>query len=170
MKTKPGLLLILAYLGRGALLLFVNSCARAPEIPPKTVQVQTDDKMRFDVTAFEVKPGQKVEVTFKNIRTTPKFSMGPDLVHLDRSVNAGNVMTFLDMASTEAAHDYVPQEAKEVLAHSKLLWPNETDTITFNAPYVPGIAHGGFWFSAISVFWSAILVGLTSLRLNRWEE
>jgi ABC-type transport system involved in multi-copper enzyme maturation permease subunit len=32
------------------------------------------------------------------------------------------------------------------------------------------IAHGGFWFGAISVFWSVILVGLTSLRLNRFEE
>jgi azurin len=138
MKTKPGLPLILAYLGCGALLLFVNSCARAPEIPPKTVQVQADDKMRFDVTAFEVKPGQKVEVTFKNIGTTPKFSMGHNFVLLDRTVNAGNVMTFLDKASTEAAHDYVPTEAKEVLAHSKLLGPNESDLVTFNAPYVPG--------------------------------
>jgi azurin len=138
MKTKPGLPLILACLGCGALLLFVNSCARAPEIPPKTVQVQADDKMRFDVTAFEVKPGQKVEVTFKNIGTTPKFSMGHNFVLLDRTVNAGNVMTFLDKASTEAAHDYVPTEAKEVLAHSKLLGPNESDLVTFNAPYVPG--------------------------------
>jgi ABC-type transport system involved in multi-copper enzyme maturation permease subunit len=32
------------------------------------------------------------------------------------------------------------------------------------------IVHGGLWFGAISVFWSAIFVGLTSLRLNRWEE
>lgn len=32
------------------------------------------------------------------------------------------------------------------------------------------IAHGALWFSAISVFWSAIVVGLTSLSLNRWEE
>jgi azurin len=94
--------------------------------------------MRFDVTAFEVKPGQKVEVTFKNIGTTPKFSMGHNFVLLDRTVNAGNVMTFLDKASTEAAHDYVPTEAKEVLAHSKLLGPNESDLVTFNAPYVPG--------------------------------
>ena len=46
--------------------------------------------------------------------------------------------TFLDKASTEAAHDYVPPGSKEVLAHTKLLGPNETDTVTFNAPYVPG--------------------------------
>ncbi len=32
------------------------------------------------------------------------------------------------------------------------------------------IAHGGLWFSVISVFWSSILLGLTSANLNRWEE
>jgi azurin len=138
MKTKPSLPLILAFFGCGALLLLVNSCSRAPEAPPKTVQVQADDKMRFDVTAFEVKPGQKVEIIFKNIGTTPKFSMGHNFVLLDRTVNTGNVQTFLDKASTEAAHDYIPPGAKEVLAATKLLGPNETDTITFNAPYVPG--------------------------------
>jgi glycosyltransferase involved in cell wall biosynthesis len=45
---------------------------------------------------------------------------------------------FLDPASTEASHDYVPPNDKNVLAHSKLLGPNETETVTFTAPYVPG--------------------------------
>ena len=125
-------------LGCGALLVSLAGCSRAPEAPPKELTVQADDKMRFDNTAFEVKPGQKVIVTFKNVGTTPKFSMGHNFVVLDRSVNPQNVTKFLDAASTEASHDYVPPNAKEVLAHSKLLGPGETDTITFNAPYVPG--------------------------------
>ena len=94
--------------------------------------------MKYDLTAFEVKPGQKVIVTFKNVGTTPKFSMGHNFVLLDKTVNPGNVQTFLDKASVEASHDYVPPGAKEVLAHSKLLGPGETDTVTFNAPFVPG--------------------------------
>lgn len=94
--------------------------------------------MRFDVTAFEVTPGQKVSVTLKNVGTTPKFSMGHNFILLDRTVNTGNVMAFLDKASTEAAHDYVPPDSKAVLAHTKLLGPGESDTVTFNAPYVPG--------------------------------
>lgn len=138
MKTKLSLPVFLVSLTCSAGLVFITGCARAPEIPPKTVQVQADDKMRYDLTAFEVKPGQKVEVTFKNIGTTPKFSMGHNFVVLDRSINTGNVQTFLDKASMEAAHDYVPPDAKEVLAHSKLLGPNETEVVTFNAPYVPG--------------------------------
>ena len=49
-----------------------------------------------------------------------------------------NVQKFLDAASTEASHDYVPPASKEVLAHTKLLGPGESDTVTFNAPFVPG--------------------------------
>ena len=105
-------------LGCGALLVSLASCSRAPEVPPKEITVQADDKMRFDMTAFEVKPGQKVIVTFKNVGTTPKFSMGHNFVVLDRSVNPQNVTKFLDAASTEASHDYVPPAAKEVLAQS----------------------------------------------------
>jgi azurin len=71
-------------LGCSALLYSVTGCSRAPEAPPKMVEVQADDKMRFDVTAFEAKPGQKIAVTFKNVGTTPKFSMGHNFVMLDR--------------------------------------------------------------------------------------
>lgn len=125
-------------LGCSALLYSFTSCSRAPEAPPKEVTIQADDKMRFDVTAFEVKPGQKVSVTIKNVGTTPKLSMGHNFVMFDKTVNTGNVTRFLDAASMEASHDYVPPGSKEVLAHSKLLGPNETDTVTFTAPQVPG--------------------------------
>jgi azurin len=122
-----------------ALLWFFTGCSRAPEAPPKEVKIQADDKMRFDVTAFDASPGQKVSVTIKNIGTTPKFSMGHNFVMLDRIINTGNVQSaFLDKASTEASHDYVPPGAKEVLAHSKLLGPGESEVVTFNAPYIPG--------------------------------
>ena len=138
MRNKFSIPLSIIGLACSALAFSVTGCSRAPEAPPKTVAVKADDKMRFDVTAFEAKPGQKIIVTFKNVGTTPKFSMGHNFVMLDRTVNTGNVQTFLDTASTEAAHDYVPPGSKEVLAHTKLLGPGETETVTFNAPFVPG--------------------------------
>ena len=65
--------------------------------------------MRYDVTAFDASPGQKISLTIKNIGTTPKFSMGHNFVLLDRAINTGNVQaSFLDKASMEASHDYVP--------------------------------------------------------------
>ncbi len=122
-------------LGCSALLYLIAGCSRAPEAPPKTIQINADDKMKYDVTAFDAKPGQKIAVTLKNIGTTPKFSMGHNFVVLDRNVNVQN---FLDAASTNASHDYVPPDAKGVIAHTKLLGPGENDTVAFNAPFVPG--------------------------------
>ena len=136
MKPKNALLLVA--LASSALLTSFTGCSRAPEAPPKEILVQADDKMRFDVTAFEAKPGQKIKLTLKNVGTTPKFSMGHNLVMLDKTVTTSNVTKWLDEASMAAANEYVPKGSKEVLAATKLLGPNETDTVTFTAPYVPG--------------------------------
>ena len=139
MRTTVIQLIAAMALGCNALFWFLAGCSRAPEAPPKEVTVQADDKMRYDFTAFDVSPGQKVSVTFKNIGTTPKYSMGHNFVLLDRAITTANIQSaFLDKASMEAAHDYVPPAAKEVLAHSKLLGPSETEVVTFNAPYIPG--------------------------------
>jgi azurin len=136
--TTAPLISVLA-LGCSAIIYSMTGCSHAPEAPPKEVTIQADDKMRYDLTAFDASPGQKVSVTIKNIGTTPKFSMGHNFVLLDRTINTGNVQSaFLDKASMEASHDYVPPGAKEVLAHSKLLGPGESEVVTFNAPYIPG--------------------------------
>jgi azurin len=95
--------------------------------------------MRFDVTAFEVTHGQKVSITLKNVGTTPKFSMGHNLVVLDKQITEQNIQAkFLDPAAEQASHDYVAPGDKNVLAHTKLLGPGETDTIVFTAPQAPG--------------------------------
>ena len=139
MKITSTQVITLIALGCSALLNFMAGCSSPPQAPPKEITIQADDKMRYDLTAFDVSPGQKVLVTIKNIGTTPKFSMGHNFVLLDRMINTGNVQaSFLDKASTEASHDYVPPGAKEVLAHSKLLGPGESEVVTFNAPYIPG--------------------------------
>ena len=138
MKTSHRRSIFRIALGCSALLISVAGCAKAPQVPPKAVTIEANDKMKYDVTAIEAKPGQQIVVTLKNVGTTPKFSMGHNFVLLDRIVNEQNVMRFLDAASTEAAHDYVPPGNKDVIAHTKLLGPGETDTATFNAPQVPG--------------------------------
>ena len=138
MNIKLSEALPIIALGCSALLFSITGCSRAPEAPPKTVEINADDKMRYDNTAFEAKPGQKISVTLKNVGTTPKFSMGHNFVMLNRNINVQNVQTFLDAASTEASHDYVPPNSKDVIAHTKLLGPGETETVTFNAPYIPG--------------------------------
>lgn len=121
-----------------AFLLALFACSPAPQGPGREVVIQADDKMKFDVTAFEAKPGERITVTLKNIGTTPKASMGHNFVLLEKSINAQNVQRWLDAASMEASHDYVTPKSKDVIAHTKLLGPNEIDSVTFNAPFAPG--------------------------------
>jgi azurin len=123
-------------LGCSALLFSITGCSKAPDVPPKTVEITADDKMKFNIMEFDVDHGQKVTVTLKNIGTSPKASMGHNFVALNKGVKWEK---FVEDASMDAAHDYVPPaSAKDVLAHTKLLGPDESDSVTFTAPYVPG--------------------------------
>jgi azurin len=136
MRNKFSISLSVLGLGCSALLLSIAGCSRAPEAPPKEIKITANDKMKFDLTAFEVKPGQKVSVTLTNVGTSPKASMGHNFILLKQNVN---VQKFLDDGSMHAGQDYIaPDFAKDVIAHTKLLGPGESDTITFTAPYVAG--------------------------------
>lgn len=136
MRNKVRIPLAVIWLGCSALLFSIAGCSRAPEAPPKEVKITANDKMKYDLTAFEVKPGQKVSVTLTNVGTSPKASMGHNFIVLKQNTN---VPKFLDEGSMHAAQDYIaPEFAKDVIAFTKLLGPGESDTVTFTAPYVPG--------------------------------
>ena len=136
MKKSLSFLLPLVALGCSAVLFAVTSCSRAPEAPPKVVEISGDDSMKFSVTEFEVTHGQKVTLTLKNIGTSPKASMGHNAVVLNKGVNW---QKYVEDSSMAAGEDYVPKASKkDVIANTKLLGPNETDSVTFTAPHVPG--------------------------------
>jgi azurin len=135
MKTSVRLVLPLLALAGIFLLLSLAGCSGVPETPPKTVEISANDIMKYSVTAFDVRPGQKISITLTNKGTTPKKSGGHDLVVLQKNTN---MKKFLEAASLEASHDYAsPGSQKDVLASTRLLGPGESDTITFTAPYVP---------------------------------
>jgi azurin len=135
MKTSVRLVLPLLALISGFLFLSLAGCSSAPETPAKIVEIIADDTMKYSVTAFDVRPGQKMSITLTNKGTTLKKAGGHDLVVLQGNTN---VKRFLEAASLEASHDYVSAGShKDVLASTKLLGPGESDTITFTAPYVP---------------------------------
>ena len=91
--------------------------------------------MKFSVNQFEVTRGQKVTVTLKNTGTSPKASMGHNFVALAKNVNWNK---FVEDVSMMVSTDYVPPNSKDVIAATKLLGPNELDSVTFTAPHVPG--------------------------------
>lgn len=107
-----------------------------PSLPEQKVEIAGNDQMKFSVTAIEAKPGQKVTVTLTNAGTMPKVSMGHNfvLLTLDQDPNK-----FVEASMTSMGTDFISPDLKsKVIAHTKLLGPKESDTISFAAPRTPG--------------------------------
>jgi azurin len=103
----------------------------------RAIEITGNDTMKFSVTEITAKPGEKLSVTLVNIGTTPKLSMGHNWVLLAAGVDIQPLL----VASAEAVTtDFVPRatHADKVLAATRLLGPNERDTVTFAAPTSPG--------------------------------
>jgi len=90
------------------------------------------DTMAYDKTTLEAKPGEKVSLTFHNVATSP--AMQHDWV----LVKPGKVNDVANAAlAAGPSKDYIP-DSQDILAHTKLTKPGETDTIEFTAPSAPG--------------------------------
>jgi azurin len=88
--------------------------------------------MQFTLTEFTVKAGDTVRVVFANMGRMPKAAMGHNVVFLNQDVDAN---AYAAKAALARDTDFIPtSEAASVLAHTKLLGPEESDTIEFVAP------------------------------------
>ena len=98
------------------------------------ITISGNDTMQFDLKSFEVKAGQKVELTFKNIGKIPKIAMGHNLVVLKKGISA---VAFGQKAMGAGANatNALPESVKgDTIASTKLLGPDENETITFTLP------------------------------------
>lgn len=95
-----------------------------------TFTVQGTDDMKFDLTELKAKAGKPITITFKNVGKQPKTVMGHDLVVLKEGTNVDD---FGNAAIKAKDTDYIPTGAlaSAMIAHTKLLGPGESDTITF---------------------------------------
>lgn len=101
-----------------------------------TFEVTANDTMKFNITRLEVKAGQEVKITLTNVGNMPKAAMGHNLVILKKGADA---KAYVDAAVTAMATDYMPAAlADQVIAHTKLLGPKQSEEITFKAPTEPG--------------------------------
>jgi azurin len=104
----------------------------------RAVVITGNDAMQFDVKKFQVAPNESVRLTFKNIGSIPKIAMGHNLVLLKKNVDA---LAFGQkvLASGGSATNALPKSLLgEVIAHSELLGPGESETIEFNVPEEKG--------------------------------
>jgi azurin len=111
--------------------LFANDVA-------KEIVITGNDAMQFDLKKFDVSPGESVKLTLKNIGSIPKIAMGHNLVVLKKGVDA---LAFGQkvLASGGSATNALPKSLHgDVIAHTKLLGPGESETISFSAPNESG--------------------------------
>ena len=116
-----------------------SAAAPAAAPAPEAVAVfefTANDSMKFNLARFEVKAGQEVTVSLTNMGNMPKAAMAHNLVILQKSADP---KAFVDAAVTAAATDYIPAAlAGQIIAHTKLLGPKQSDEIKFKAPIEPG--------------------------------
>lgn len=129
--------LLAATLTLTAASLIAEPTAEAPAMEKKAeakkadveVTVSCNDTMKFDTALIEAKTGQTVQITIKNTGKLPKVAMGHNIVILNKGIEA---MTWAGKAMSAAATDYVPENAgADVIAHSKILGPGESEVVTF---------------------------------------
>ena len=117
------------------IMLFVLQVADAAS----KVVITGDDKMQFNKREFEVAAGQVVELEFKNVGKLPKAAMGHNLVILKEGVSALSFGSKALKAGASSTNPLPKSVMDEVLAHTKLLGPGESETIEFVAPAKKGL-------------------------------
>ena len=104
-----------------------------------TFEFTANDSMKFNLTRIEVKPGQDVKIILTNMGTMPKAAMAHNWILLKKGADP---KAFVDAAVVAAATEYVPAGlADQIIAHTKLLGPKQSDEINFKAPTEPGEYH-----------------------------
>jgi azurin len=97
-----------------------------------TVAVGTQPGLRFTLQQFQVKAGSRVRLTLSN---------GDDMLHNLVVTAPGRADAVheaaMKMGIRGPERHYVP-ESRDVLAHTALLEPGQSDAIHFRAPSAPG--------------------------------
>jgi len=95
------------------------------------VHITGNDQMRYSATRIELKAGQKVKIELKNAGALPKEVMGHNLIVLKPGTD---VTVFAAKGMNAKASDYIPPGAPEIIAHTKLLGPGESERLELDLP------------------------------------
>jgi len=98
------------------------------------VVITGNDAMQFNKKEIRVKAGKTVKITIKHIGKMDKNVMGHNFVLLKQGVSLSD---FGNKAATAKATQYIPDNGKDVIAHTDIVGAGETSVVEFDAP-APG--------------------------------
>lgn len=94
----------------------------------RVIKVTANDQMKFNLSTIELKVGEEVKITLTNIGTMPKQAMGHNFVVLKPATDQA---AFATAAAAAATNDHIPPSMNDqIIAHTKMLGPKESDSIT----------------------------------------
>lgn len=104
----------------------------------KEVTITGNDTMQFDIKSFNASKGTDFKLTFKNTGKLPKIAMGHNLVILKKGISAIKFGQKVMAAGGNATNALPEAVMDDVIAHTKLLGPGESEVITFKVPMETG--------------------------------
>jgi len=113
-----------------------GAVAEAGAVFELTIKPAGPAGMEYDTKAFSVKAGQKVKITFENAHPIPQ----PHNIVFGKPGTKDKVMmAAMQMAASPdgMTKGYIP-ESEDILFHSKLLQPTQTEVLEFTAPAEAG--------------------------------
>lgn len=94
-----------------------------------SLEVTGNDLMKFSVERLEVDAPAEVTITFANVGSMPKVSMGHNLVLLRRGVDALEFASECLSAGAVVENDFLPEQVRDqALGWTKVLGPGEQDS------------------------------------------
>ena len=93
-----------------------------------------NDMMQYSTKELKVKAGSEVTLTFRHIGKMDLKVMGHNFVLLKPDVNISSFS--LEAANAGEAENWIPNDGKDVIAHTKMLGGGQSTSITFTAPAI----------------------------------
>lgn len=91
-----------------------------------------NDLMKYDKTEFRVKAGQEVTLTLRHIGKMELLVMGHNFVLLKQGVDLATFGQDATLAGKEK--DWIPNDGKDIIAHTKMIGGGQSTSVTFTAP------------------------------------
>lgn len=96
------------------------------------ITIESNDQMKYNLSEIRAKAGSTVVLTLVNVGTMPKDAMGHNWTLLNAGIDHEEYASAAESAKDNGYQ--VKGRESDVIAHTAILGPGETETLTFTAP------------------------------------